>query len=334
MRKPAYLKKGDIVRFVAPSFGVTTEPYMSRHTRSAKNWKRFGYVIEEGPNVHRNDGVAGSASPKERADEIMAAFASDASLILSVGGGETMDEILPYLDFAKLKAGEPKWFMGYSDNTNLTFPLAILCDTMSIYGPCGPQFFMKEPRLSEKDALRMLEGEKDFAGYPKYSKTKTNPDKPFLPFRLSQKKVITPINYKKPMKGILLGGCLDCLINMCGTKYDKVKEFNKKHPEGVIWFLEACDLSPLGIRRALWQLKEAGWFENANGFLIGRPLCGEANWMGVDRFNAVTDILGELGKPMLLDIDLGHVPPALPIITGASAKVVYKNENIYIHYED
>jgi muramoyltetrapeptide carboxypeptidase LdcA involved in peptidoglycan recycling len=136
------------------------------------------------------------------------------------------------------------------------------------------------------------------------------------------------------MKGILLGGCLDCLINMCGTKYDKVKEFNKKHPEGVIWFLEACDLSPLGIRRALWQLKEAGWFENANGFLIGRPLCGEANWMGVDRFNAVTDILGELGKPMLLDIDLGHVPPALPIITGANAKVVYKNENIYIHYED
>ena len=56
--------------------------------------------------------------------------------------------------------------------------------------------------------------------------------------------------------------------------------------------------------------------------------------MGVDRFNAVTDILGELGKPMLLDIDLGHVPPALPLITGANAKVVYKNENIYIHYED
>ena len=264
----------------------------------------------------------------------MDAFASDASLILSVGGGETMDEILPYLDFAKLKKLEPKWFMGYSDNTNLAFPLAILCDTMSIYGPCGPQFFMKEPRLSEKDALRMLEGEKDFEGYPKYSKTKTNPDKPFLPFRLSQKKVITSVNYKKPMEGILLGGCLDCLINMCGTKYDKVKEFNKKHPEGVVWFLEACDLSPLGIRRALWQLKEAGWFENANGFLFGRPLCGDANWMGVDRFNAVTDILGELGKPMLLDIDLGHVPPALPIITGAKAKVSYKNENIFIHYED
>ena len=334
MRKPAYLSKGDIVRFVAPSFGVTTEPYQSRYIRAYKNWKKFGYVVEEGINVHRNDGVAGSASPEERAQEIMDAFASDASLVLSVGGGETMDEILPYIDFKKLKTFPAKWYMGYSDNTNLTFPLAVLCDTMSIYGPCGPQFFQKELRLSEKDALRMLRGEVDFEGYPLYSKTRSNPNKPFLPYRLSKKKVITPIQYEKPMEGILLGGCLDCLINLCGTRYDEVKRFNKKHPEGVIWFLEACDLSPLGIRRALFQLREAGWFENANGFIFGRPLCGDANWMGVDRFNAVIDILGGLGKPMLLDVDLGHVPPALPFITGAHAKISYEEENIKIHYED
>ncbi|MBP5091572.1 MAG: LD-carboxypeptidase [Bacilli bacterium] len=333
MRKPAYLQKGDVVRFVAPSFGVTTEPYMSRYARAYKNWKRFGYNVEEGPNVHLNDGVAASSSPEERAKEIMEAFSSDASLILSVGGGETMCEILPYIDFAKLKELPPKWFMGYSDNTNLTFPLTVLCNTLAVYGPCATQFFQKEPRLSEKDALRLLQGEKDFEGYPLYSKTKNNPLRPFLPYRLSKKKIITPINYEEPMKGTLLGGCLDCLITLCGTKYDEVRRFNAEHKEGVIWFLEACDLSPLGIRRALFQLKEAGWFDNAKGFLFGRPLCIEGEMMGVDHINAVTDILSDLGKPILLDVDLGHIPPMLPIISGAKAVASYQNENIYLHYE-
>ena len=40
-----------------------------------------------------------------------------------------MCEILPYIDFEKIRNSEPKWFFGYSDNTNLIFLLATLCDT-------------------------------------------------------------------------------------------------------------------------------------------------------------------------------------------------------------
>ena len=43
-----------------------------------------------------------------------------------------MCEILPYVDFEKIRQEEPKWFMGYSDNTNLLFLLATLCDTAGI----------------------------------------------------------------------------------------------------------------------------------------------------------------------------------------------------------
>ena len=69
------------------------------------------------------------------------------------------------------------------------------------------------------------------------------------------------------VKGRLLGGCLDCLATLCGTKFDKVEEFNEKYKEdGVLWFLEACDLNVMGIRRALWQLDESGWFKNTSAY--------------------------------------------------------------------
>ena len=216
MRQPPFLSKGDEIRLVAPSFGCVIEPYLTRLDVSIARFKKEGFLISEGRNVRLAEGVAASASPKERAKEIEEAFASEASLILSVGGGEVMCEMLPYLHFEKIAKGKPKWFMGFSDNTNLTYLLATLCDTMSVYGPCAPSFFQKKWRLSEADAIALLQGQKHFEGYPKYSISRKNEAHPLWGYRLSQPKVITPYLYKKPMEGILLGGCLDCLVNLCG----------------------------------------------------------------------------------------------------------------------
>ena len=42
-----------------------------------------------------------------------------------------------------------------------------------------------------------------------------------------EEKVIRPYPRKDylVMEGRLLGGCLDCLVNLCGTKFDKTKEY-------------------------------------------------------------------------------------------------------------
>ncbi|MGN1261719.1 MAG: LD-carboxypeptidase [Candidatus Enteromonas sp.] len=334
MRQPPFLKDHDAILMVAPSFGVTTEPYLTRYLASKKNLEKEGFRVVEGPCVHLEEGVAASASPEARAKEIMDAFRGDAPLVLSVGGGETMCEILPHLDFSEIASLPPKWFMGFSDNTNLCFPLATLADTISIYGPCGPQFYARPFRGPEKDALALLRGEKHAEGYPKFTKTRSNPDHPLWRYRLTQEKIIEAHGYEGPVSGTLLGGCLDCLLGLCGTKFDAVKKWNENHPEGTIWFLEACDLSPLGIRRGLFQLKEAGWFDNANMFLIGRPLCRDAEMFGVDKRDAVLDILGPLGVPILLDVDLGHIAPSLPIKVGAKATVSFAVGNLVYDYEE
>ena len=331
LRCPLPLEKGDALAFVAPSFGVTTEPYAIRMEASLKNLRKEGFLARVYPNVYKDEGIAGSASPSERGKEINEAFASSCKAILSVGGGETMVEILPYVDFEAIKKGEAKFFMGYSDNTNLTFLLNILCDMVSIYGPHACSFYARPFRYSEKDALRLLRGERHFEGYPKYSITRSNPDHPLYRYRLTQEKIITPIGYDSPIKGTLLGGCLDCLVSLCGTRFDKVSEFNSKHPEGIIWFLESCDLNAIAIRRALFQLKEAGWFSNAKGFLIGRPLHQEEVF-GTNPLTSFADLLGDLNVPILYSVDLGHIPPSLPLLSGAYCEARFFYNNLVIDY--
>ena len=78
---------------------------------------------------------------------------------------------------------------------------------------------------------------------------------------------------------------MDCLVNLLGTEFDKVQEFTEKYQDdGIIWFLESCDLNVMSIRRAVWQMKHAGWFSHVKGFLIGRPAVFGHNFRLPDNF--------------------------------------------------
>ena len=110
-------------------------------------------------------------------------------------------------------------------------------------------------------------------------------------------------------------------------------EFNEKYKEdGIIWFLEACDLNVMGIRRTLWQLAHAGWFEYVKGFLIGRPFCFGEEFLGLDQYRAVTGILGVYNVPVIMDMDIGHLPPMMPLITGVNVHVTARGNEVSVKY--
>ena len=111
-------------------------------------------------------------TPQKCAEEVMEMFCdAEVDVLLSCGGGELMCEILSYVDFEALSKAKPKWFMGYSDNTNLTYLLATLADTASIYGPCAATFGMEPWHESILDAWKLLCGEKHtMTGYPLWEK--------------------------------------------------------------------------------------------------------------------------------------------------------------------
>lgn len=328
MRYPAYLPKNGRVGVIAPSFGCTTEPYLTEFNSAVSFFNREGYAVVPGENCFLSEGIGKSTTPEKCGAETERFFLGDeADILISAGGGETMCEDLGFIDLTALSRAEPKWFMGYSDNTNLTFLMPTLADTAAVYGPNFPAFGIEPPEEHVLDALALLKGEKlTVTNYPLWEKESLRTEEqPLIPYNMTEPFCLRRFPDTKELvrfSGRLLGGCLDCLVTLCGTRFDRVKEFSEKYREdGIIWFLEACDLTPIGVRRALWQLKNAGWFDTARGFLIGRPYRFEEEMFGLDRFSAVTGVLGEMGLPILADLDIGHLPPRMPLIEGALAEV-------------
>ena len=75
------------------------------------------------------------------------------------------------IDFDKIKSAAPKWYMGYSDNTNFTFLSTVLADTAAIYGPCAPAFGREPWHDSVSDALKIMTGDlTGVTGYDKWEK--------------------------------------------------------------------------------------------------------------------------------------------------------------------
>lgn len=337
MRYPKFLQENGTIGFVAPAFGCATEPYQSAFKHSLETWEKMGHSTYIGPNCFEGKGIGISNTPQACAKELNEWYCSEENdILLSCGGGELMCEVVPFIDFERLKKAEPKWYMGYSDNTNFTFLSATLMDTAAVYGPCAPAFGMEPWHPALQDAYDLLRGKIDtVAGYGLWEKESLKDEEhPLAPYNVTEPSVM----HKFPdedveIEGRLLGGCLDILQMYPGTAYDKVNEFNEKYKEdGIIWFLESCELNVMSIRRALWQLKEAGWFEYLKGFLIGRPLMFGQEMFGIDQYQAVTDLLAEYKVPIIMDLDIGHLAPMMPIICGGTAKVSVKKNDVTIQY--
>ncbi len=339
MRFPPYLKSQGTIGFVAPSFGCNIEPYRTGFLRALDKFKESGYRTQIGPNCFEGNGIGISNTPEKCGEELMEYYcSSENDALISCGGGELMCEVLDHLDFDRLQQAPPKWYMGYSDNTNFTFLLTTLCDTASIYGPCAAAFGMEQWHPALYDAFGCLTGETvTVKGYPSWERESLKSEEnPTPEYNLTEPKVLRSyvgeeIVNEAQFEGRLIGGCLDILVNLKGTEFDKVPEFAGKYRrDGIVWFLEACDLNVMSIRRAIWQLKHAGWFSYVKGFLIGRPLAFGEEMMGLDQYHAVVDLLVEYQVPVIMDVDFGHLPPAMPLVCGSYARIRVEGNDISV----
>ena len=53
----------------------------------------------------------------------------------------------------------------------------------------------------------------------------------------------------------------------------------------------------------------------------------------MNEYNAVTDVLEMFKVPIIMDADIGHIDPMLPVIMGADAEITVKGNDLRIEYQ-
>jgi len=337
---PANLEKGFYVGVTATSAGFDNEVDYRRLDNAIANFSMMGYRVIATPNV-RSNYKGRSSNGRTRAKELISLFEDPkVRVVFAASGGDFLVEMLPYIDFDKI-AHNPKWVQGFSDTTGLVFTITTNLDIATVYSYNFSTFGMEGWHKSLYDNLQILEGhdivQDSYDLYQDgYYKRITGLEGFVLEKEVEWKNILpSGINADKEIdiQGRALGGCIDCLLNLVGTRFDKTKEFADKYEtDGILWFLESYDLNSAALTRGLWQLREAGWFDNAAGFIFGRPAMYQEIY-DISYEEAVISVLGDLNLPIILNADIGHKHPQLTMINGAIAKVKSGNNKGSIVFE-
>ena len=320
---PEFLKTGDTIGVTAPSAGSENEIDINRLNFAKKNFEKLGYKIEETKNCRTN--INGRSSNKEeRAAQLKQLYLNNkVKAIIGLSGGEFLLEMLSYVDQNVIK-NNIKWIQGFSDMTGLLFPITTCLDIATIYGNNFKTFGMNPWHKSLNDNINILTNkileEKSYDFYENIRKEKIIGDEPY---NTNTKVNLINLNKEKTVDitGRIVGGCVDVIKSIIGTKFDNVKNFIEKYKkDGIVWYFDNCELSSEEIIRTMWQFKEAGYFEYTNGILFGRSGI-ETSYYNISFKEAIKQSLLELNVPIILETDISHKPPLATIINGSIARV-------------
>ena len=123
------------------------------------------------------------------------------------------------------------------------------------------------------------------------------------------------------MAGRLIGGCIETVGHLAGTPYGDVRAWAAALDEPTIVYVEACEDHAVDICRFLHGMRLAGWFDRAAAVLVGSTRGARPPGPDPARGRRSTRS-GRLDLPIVWDLEIGHVPPHLPLVNGALAHVV------------
>jgi muramoyltetrapeptide carboxypeptidase len=237
-------------------------------------------------------------------------------------GGDLAIELLEGMDFLRLAAARPKWILGYSDISTLLLPLLLEAGWASAHGPNLMDLVPEQRDPLSAGTLGFLSSSAPFTQRSSTHYQTAFVDwrrRPGAAFHLDQPTRIRTLDGRPAhATGRLVGGCIDTIMSLVGTRFGDVPRFLREHAEeGVIVFLENCDLDPARLSRALTHFRLAGWFEGVRAVIVGRSQAKETS---ADAQEAVLRrVFGGARFPVVHGADVGHQPPQWTLIEGALA---------------
>ena len=316
---PEYLKDGDIVGVTACSGGVGHK--IPKYEKSLKNFEKYGFKVVETNNVRTSDYM--SSDPRTRALELDSLVTNNNIKMINIAsGGDFLYEMLPYVNFDNIR-NNIKWIGGSSDPTGLIYTITTNLDIATIYTPCNMSGYEKDVlHQSYLDYFKIIRGNLVKQYKSEYYE---NEDGNF--------NIVNDwITFGKAIdcSGRLIGGCIDVLKDIIGTKYDKTLSFIEKYKyDRIIWYFDVYSLESEVLYRTLLQFKDAGWFKYTDLIVIGK-VCVPSSETGFTYEEAVNKALSEY--KVIYKFDVGHVKPSMTMINGMKARIVSNDKENYIEY--
>ncbi len=313
MIKATALKPGDAIGIVSPSwFGG--ELFVPRAERGIAELRRLGFRVKVSEHALNNRGYV-SDTAEHRVADLHAMFADpEVKMILCTIGGDHACHLLPLLDWDLIRAN-PKIFMGFSDTTVLNVAFWTMTGLVTFNGPSlltDWAEFPEMPDFARESALRTIASTEpigDLAASPTWTDE-------FLDWATGEdltrpRTQISATGWRwlrgGTAAGTLVGGCLESLQHLRGTRY-------WPNLDGSILVLETSEEkpSPEEVDALLMDLENMGVFAQIEGMVLARPY-------GYD--DTDKDLLHEIviarteafGFPMLADVDCGHTSPMLTL---------------------
>lgn len=292
-RKPRRLRPGATLGVIAPA-----GPGSPEQAAAGLAWlEQAGFRIKQGATVSQELGYL--AGPDAlRAADLNAMFADPAvdGIICLRGGYGTM-RLLELLDYDLIRQN-PKVFVGYSDITALHTSIGQRAGLVTFHGPMVASDLGKE--VSPYTWEYFLQA----VTAPAPLGLLVNP--PLAP----APEFIVPGTAAGP----LAGGNLSLLAATLGTPYEL-------DTTGKILCLEDVGEAPYRIDRLLTQLSLAGKLQAAAGIVF--DVCADCEAEAKPPSFTVAEVLaerlGNLGKPVLINLHFGHTADKATLPLGVNA---------------
>jgi len=253
-------------------------------------------LTESGFNVINPEFPQALPSPREKAEQIHAAFAEPGvDMILALRGGYSAMKILPFLDFELIRK-HPKIIAGFSDLSALLNPIFERTGQVALHAPMLIN-------LDTPTAFTLNSLINAVKGYPEKNLLKGAPCKVYQPGTAA---------------GILKGGNLITLTALIDTDWEI-------ETPGAILFLEDVDEKLHQVDRYLTQWILAGKFKDIKALIIG-------DFRGL-RSKQVYDILAsqmELNFPVVHCPYIGHAANKITLPIGAEVELHTNRKQLLI----
>jgi muramoyltetrapeptide carboxypeptidase LdcA involved in peptidoglycan recycling len=334
---PPPVERGDRVAVLAPASGSAARfpNVLDRGLRVLR--ERLGLEPVLFPTARRSDEWLYD-HPAARARDVERAFRDpDVGAVLTTIGGNDQVRILRHLDVDVL-AAHPTRFFGISDNTHLHTALreagvvsyyggTVMTDLACAGGPFDYTIEFLERALFDE----RIGGAYPAAAFSDDDPQWTDPETLEEPLEREPNPGWTWRGGDGRVEGRVWGGCLEVL--------DTVLAASRTMPpveslDGAVLLLETSEGRPGEgeVRRMLLGLGERGVLGRVGAVIVGRAKARDpfsdpgpearAGYRERQR-KAVTAVVGEYNPdaPVVLDFDVGHTHPVVPVPMGGRAVV-------------